>query len=106
MVWVVICMHERFRSRKVFGISAFWDAIWCILRISSSVCSECTNAMDDVWTLAYPDRHNTLHFLESKNSSPRLLQVHAKGITNVFPQFLVIDSVWVKLYRLRCPIVG
>ncbi len=62
--------------------------------------------MDGVWTMAYPDRHNTFHFLESNNSSPWFLHVHAKGITNVFPQFPVINSVWVKLYRLRCPIVG
>lgn len=101
MVWMMIGMHECFRVREVFGISAFWDAIWCVLKISCSVCSVRTGATDGVWTMAYPNRHNAFHLLKSQNSSPWFLHVHAEGITNVFPQFPVINSVWVKLYRLR-----
>lgn len=100
MVWMVICMHEGFRFRKAFGISAFWDAVWRVLRYRS-VFSIRTNARTDAWTAAYPNRHNTLHFLESKKSSPWLLQVYAEGITNIFPQFPVINSIWVELYRFR-----
>lgn len=64
----------------------------------SKVFGEC------VWT--YRDGYNTLHSFEAQDPFPQWMQFIMEDLSDIGPQFAIVDPTWIEAQWLGVPVVG